>query len=242
MLTVNDLPRVVALGRQGENGVTRVEIDVSAWASEYPGIACVITMVAPGGGTPYPVTGVTRDGNTLCWLVGRDATETSGLGGVLLRGYAGDVEVRSAGMRVLVEAGQGATGETPDGASDWLAEAAESEEGRKIAEQGRNVAEQGRAEAEAARAAYGPYDPEKAYVYGEKAVYNGSSYIWKGATASVPGTAPPAGDWLLICEKGDVYVAQFYVDELGQLIAEYAEGYDGATFGINDDGALEVTF
>lgn len=53
---------------------------------------------------------------------------------------------------------------------------------------------------EAARNDYAAYDPAKSYVPGNKAAWQGSSYL---CTVACTGTAPPdAAHWLLIAERG----------------------------------------
>ncbi len=233
MYSVDHLPPVIPLGRQGEHGVRTVTFDLSAWAALYPGVLCAITLQSPEGGAPFPATGVARDGATLSWLVGREATANPGMGNVVVRGYAGDAEVRSAQTRALVEPGQAAAGEAPDAVADWVGEAARLK--AQVEAQSLAVAE-----AEAARGVFEAWNAEKRYVLGNKAAYEGRSYVWTLDEPSAAGLAPPAQGWLMMADRGDMYLAGFHIDELGQLTVEYSEGYTGPTFDLNDDGELEV--
>lgn len=75
-----------------------------------------------------------------------------------------------------------------------------NEQARDTAEKGRESAEGKREQAEQARALWETYDPQKAYVPGNKVSFGGSSYVnIKPST----GTAPTdGGHWLLIAAKG----------------------------------------
>lgn len=71
-------------------------------------------------------------------------------------------------------------------------------------------------------------------------------HSWSGTTLSITsgsgttsadlqGPRGPQG------ERGNVYVAEFRVDD-GYLLMDYPEGYDGASFNVNESGYLEVSF
>jgi hypothetical protein len=233
MYTVDQLPPVVPLGRQGEHGVRTLTFNLSAWAALYPGLLCSLTLQSPEGDAPFPATGVAQEGATLRWLVGREATADPGMGNLVVRGYAGDAEVRSAQARTLVEPGQTAAGEAPDAVADWIGEAARL----KAQVEAQSLAVAG---AEAARGVFEAWDAQKQYVLGNKAAYEGRSYVWTQDEPSAAGLAPPAPGWLLIADRGALYLAGFYIDGLGQLTVEYSEGYTGPMFSLNDDGELEV--
>lgn len=71
---------------------------------------------------------------------------------------------------------------------------------RVSSEATRQANETVRQASEAARNDYAAYDPAKSYVPGNKAAWQGSSYL---CTVACTGTAPPdAAHWLLIAERG----------------------------------------
>jgi hypothetical protein len=233
MHSVDNLPKLLPLGRQGEHGVTQIRLDVSAWASAYPGLLCVVTLQVTDCDAPFPVTGVTRAGNTLTWLVQREATAVAGMGSVVVRGYLDQLEVRSARTRTLVEAGQGANGEPPDAIADWISETAALK--TQIEAQAQAIMQ-----AEAARGVYEPWNTGRNYHCGNKVTLDGRSYLWTSTEPSAAGCAPPAQGWLLIADRGEAYLASFHIDALGQLNVTYSEGYKGPVFSINENGELEV--
>jgi hypothetical protein len=233
MYSVASLPMLLPIGRQGENGVTQIQLDVSAWERAYPGILCAVTLQAPGDDAPFPVIGVTREGNVLTWLVQREATAAAGMGNMVVRGYLDQLEVRSARTRTLVEAGQGASGETPDAITSWIRETTALK--AQIEAQAQAVAQ-----AEAARSVYEPWNTGRNYHCGNKVTLDGRSYAWTLAAPSSAGLVPPAEGWLLIADRGEAYLASFHIDALGQLNVTYSEGYKGSVFSINENGELEA--
>lgn len=77
---------------------------------------------------------------------------------------------------------------------------AAAENVRVSSEATRQANETVRQASENARSDYAAYDPAKSYVPGNKAAWQGSSYL---CTVACTGTAPPdAAHWLLIAERG----------------------------------------
>ena len=78
----------------------------------------------------------------------------------------------------------------------------QAESGRVTAEQVRVSAENARKSAEAARSVWEEYNSTKAYIPGNKVVYQGSSYL---CVASCTGVTPPDDEskWMLIARKGE---------------------------------------
>lgn len=77
---------------------------------------------------------------------------------------------------------------------------AAAEKVRVSSEATRQANETVRQASENARSDYAAYDPAKSYVPGNKAAWQGSSYL---CTVACTGTAPPdAAHWLLIAERG----------------------------------------
>ncbi|MCE5343871.1 MAG: hypothetical protein LLF96_09885 [Eubacteriales bacterium] len=233
MYPVENLPPMLPIGRQGEHGIAQIQFDVSAWASAYPGIVCALTLQVPDGGAPFPVTGVARSDNVLTWCVQREATAAAGLGSLIVRGYQDVLEVRSARTRTLVEAGQGPAGEAPAAVADWVGEAAALK--ARVEAQSLAVAQ-----AEDARNVYEPWNAAARYLHGNKVALNGRSYVWTLAAPSPAGLPPPSDGWLMISDRGDLYLAVFHIDALGQLNVEYSEEYEGPVFHVNENGELEV--
>jgi hypothetical protein len=233
MYSIEHLPPLIPLGKQGEHNVSRMEIDVSAWAAEYPGLACTLTFQPPGGTALFPASGVTRTGNTVTWRVPRAATAEAGMGTLVVRGCMEGLEVRSALARTLVSAGQCAAGEAPDAVADWITEAATLR--ARLETQAQETAA-----AETARCVYEVWNAQKNYAAGNKVALAGRSFVWTKAEPSAAGLAPPAEGWLLTADRGNLYMAVFSIDALGRLVVAYSEEYEGPAFQINDNGELEV--
>lgn len=126
MYDINSLPSIIPIGKQGEGDVTPIEFDVSDWVADYPGLPISISVTDPQDSTnaiPFLAAGVTLSGNTLTWLVGRDATQHAGLGTVVVRCANGGTDKRSARTQILIDVGHGAASDAPQLMADWLAEA-----------------------------------------------------------------------------------------------------------------------
>lgn len=177
MYEIESLPQL-NLGRLGETGVTTIQIDISEWEALWPGISVGISMIAPGGGTPFLVAGVTADeadGVTYIeWAVGNDATALSGVGTIVVRGAIDSVVKRSVKADVIIEPGHPATGDPPDGYDSWMDDA--------IA-------------LVAAMSSFDEWTSEIVIAKWDGVTHNGLSYIW---TLDTPGTGiePPATGWL----------------------------------------------
>jgi len=131
---ITSIPQQISIGNQLESGVTSITFDISAWTALYPSIVCSLTMVAPAGGEPFPLSGVSQDGDTLTWLVNNDATENDGTASVVVHGSEGNVEKRSAMFFAIIQHGHEASGEAPAEIQDWATEAALAEDARAAAE------------------------------------------------------------------------------------------------------------
>lgn len=117
-----------------------------------------------------------------------------------------------------------------------------NEQARDTAEKGRESAEGKREQAEQARALWETYDPQKAYVPGNKVSFGGSSYVnIKPST----GTAPTdGGHWLLIAAKGldgqgsgDMTRAVYDPAGKAQDIFAYADKVQKKAIPISEKGA-----
>jgi len=123
--TINALPSgPIDLGCLGENEATAIHFNMLPWLMEYPDMTFLISMCPPGGKKPYPVSGVTLQGNVLTWVVGAGATAKSGRGTIVIRGTQGAIEVRSKKMDVFVGDGHTALSAPPTLVQDWIHEIA----------------------------------------------------------------------------------------------------------------------
>lgn len=120
MYSVSNLTRL-ALGRQGENGVTNIKIDVSDWLEKWPDGAFSIAHMPYGATMPYVPTNTYMDGPVLVWPVTSSDTAVPGLGRVEVRCTVGDVLKKSAVADGAVEKGiPNATGDVPTPLQDWV--------------------------------------------------------------------------------------------------------------------------
>lgn len=131
-----------------------------------------------------------------------------------------------------------------------------NEQARDTAEKGRESAEGKREQAEQARALWETYDPQKAYVPGNKVSFGGSSYVnIKPST----GTAPTdGGHWLLIAAKGldgqgsgDMTRAVYdptgkaqdifaYADKAGHKVIDFGAQQSGTAFSITAEQMAQM--
>ena len=177
------IPQLI-IGRQGEAGVTTLEFDISVWREAYPGIVCTLTMLKASGFVPFPLGGVSQEGDTLTWVVGKDATGIKGAGTIVVRGLVGDIEKRSTVVKVVILAGHSAAGEAPAAVRDWISEAALLKEEIEQAEAGHDAAY---GEAEDARNA--------AYALAEAARYEESGNRFSLAMDNGDGTYTINKSW-----------------------------------------------
>ena len=67
------------IGVQGENVATTIEVDMTAWADEYPGASFHVLFKARNEDLPSPMTSEYAE-PVLSWIVTSDATQTAGVG------------------------------------------------------------------------------------------------------------------------------------------------------------------
>ena len=67
------------IGRRGENAVTEIVFDFSAWNHEFGSGVCTLLVKRPRDGSAYPVA-LTYSGNTAKWLVSSTDTAQAGFG------------------------------------------------------------------------------------------------------------------------------------------------------------------
>lgn len=109
----------ICLGRAGEKGVVKIEIDISSPLEEYPGAYFGIAAEAPDG-TEYPVVCET-EGKILQWIVNDSDTAKSGKGRAQVVMYGADGEIgRSKPVDTSVLPSIIANGKPPDPIQNWL--------------------------------------------------------------------------------------------------------------------------
>lgn len=70
---------IIALGRQGESGATRVVIDCAAWLDEHPDAQVKLFLFTRGRGEDDPIVpALKKNGTDRIWLVGSEETKESG--------------------------------------------------------------------------------------------------------------------------------------------------------------------
>lgn len=120
MLAIDNLPHELLLGRQTENGVTVISIDVQSWLDQWPGMETVIMATRPGESAAYPAA-THMDGSCIVWTVNGADTAIAGRGTAEILGLVDGVRKLSQIVRTRIKASTvAATMEPPDGAQPWV--------------------------------------------------------------------------------------------------------------------------
>lgn len=106
------------LGRAGENGATRITVDVAAWAAEYPSGTGAMLYKRPDG-LVYPLT-ATLDGGLLCAVLTATDTAVSGVARVEAQWIEGAVVVKSATYEGSIASSLGEAGSVPAASPSWV--------------------------------------------------------------------------------------------------------------------------
>ena len=106
------------LGRAGENGATRITVDVAAWAAEYPSGTGALIYKRPDGQV-YPLTTALDGGQLYAALTSVD-TAISGVCRVEAQWLDGDVVVKSRVYEGSVAPSLGAAGSVPEASPSWV--------------------------------------------------------------------------------------------------------------------------
>ncbi len=194
MELINALPKQITLGNQGESGITTIDVDCTAWLTDFPTGTFAVTFIPPDQYQPKLLPGTQAymlpDGTTLRIIVKRNMTQYSGKGSLVIRLAVGDdVEKRSAVAGTYTAPGHATDADLmPADVEDWATEATQ-----KLAE---IMARMG-------FVPKGDYHPATEYKHGDWVSANGGSYgyIWPE-----PSTGVPLSDtthWQQIAEKGD---------------------------------------
>lgn len=120
MLAIDNLPHELLLGRQTENGVTVISIDVQLWLDQWPEMETVIMATRPGENAAYPAA-TRMDGSSIVWTVNGADTAIAGRGTAEILGLVDGVRKLSQIVRTRIKPSTVATTmEPPDGAQPWV--------------------------------------------------------------------------------------------------------------------------
>lgn len=120
MLAIDNLPHELLLGRQTENGVTVVSIDVQSWLDQWPGMETVIMATRPGESAAYPAA-TRMDRSSIVWTINGADTAIAGRGTAEILGLVDGVRKLSQIVRTRIKASTVAvTTEPPEGAQPWV--------------------------------------------------------------------------------------------------------------------------
>lgn len=120
MLAIDNLPHELLLGRQTENGVTVISIDVQSWLDQWPGMETVIMATRPGESAAYPAA-THMEGSCIVWTVNGADTAIAGRGTAEILGLVDGVRKLSQIVRTRIKASTVATTmEPPEGAQPWV--------------------------------------------------------------------------------------------------------------------------
>lgn len=120
MLAIDNLPHELLLGRQTENGVTVVSIDVQSWLDQWPGMETVIMATRPGESAAYPAA-TRMNRSSIVWTINGADTAIAGRGTAEILGLVDGVRKLSQIVRTRIKASTVAvTTEPPEGAQPWV--------------------------------------------------------------------------------------------------------------------------
>lgn len=120
VLQINKLPNYILIGRQTENGVNEIEIDVSEWLEHWPGMNISIMHTRPGDTYAYPA--VTRmTGSCIVWEISNADTAIHGLGTVEIMGILdGKKKLSRIVQTHISKTTTATTSDIPDAAKPWV--------------------------------------------------------------------------------------------------------------------------
>ena len=109
------------LGRQGENEVTAVVFDFSAWATEFGSGTLSLSVQRHGDELPYAVT-MTTSGTDATWTISDLDTAYKGTGEAQVKYTVGTKVKKSAVYKFTVNKSLGQNGEYPIPGQTWQEE------------------------------------------------------------------------------------------------------------------------
>lgn len=119
-IAIEKLPYELNLGRQTENGVTIIEVDIQSWLEKWPGMKTEIMVTRPGESVAYPAA-ARIDGNCIIWTVNGADTAVAGRGTAEILGLVDGVRKLSRTLRTRITASTvAATGDPPESAQPWV--------------------------------------------------------------------------------------------------------------------------
>ena len=104
MYTVEQAPRELNFGRQGESNILSYQFDFSQWAEDWPGGLASMTVILPNQTQPQPIpdTQAVVDGTIITLHVLDNLTEKDGRGTLIIRYVAGTNKKRSRLIEFVV--------------------------------------------------------------------------------------------------------------------------------------------
>lgn len=111
MYKIEEAPRELSFGRQGETGVIEYEFDYTAWAALWPGGTPSVTVILPyseGVVALDDAEQVSAAENILTIKVLTNLTTTPGRGTMVIAYKAAGIEKRTPTIDFVVEKGHGA--------------------------------------------------------------------------------------------------------------------------------------
>lgn len=102
MYYVGALPIAIDIGRQGENGARKIEINCAEFVSEWPGAAIVAMLRREGDDKPYKLNTSIDKYGVLTWIPTAIDTAIAGDGEMEIRAIGGNALRKSAIVTVCV--------------------------------------------------------------------------------------------------------------------------------------------
>ena len=120
VLQINKLPNYILIGRQTENGVNEIEIDVSEWLEHWPGMNISIMHTRPGDTYAYPVA-TRMTGSCIVWEISNADTAIHGLGTVEIMGILdGKKKLSRIVQTHISKTTTATTSDIPEAAKPWV--------------------------------------------------------------------------------------------------------------------------
>lgn len=123
---VDNMPRLVLLGRHTETGVEEIRIDCAPWLALWPDLEISVWAVPPGSDAAYPAS-THMEGDVLVWPVCTADTATKGEGMLEVRGIANGRKKLSATTTTrILGTMTSEEKEPPEAAQPWVDEVLEA--------------------------------------------------------------------------------------------------------------------
>lgn len=120
VLQINKLPNDILIGRQTENGVNEIEIDVSEWLEHWPGMNISIMHTRPGETYAYPAA-THMNGSHIVWEISNADTAIHGLGTAEIMGILdGKKKLSRIVQTHISKTTTATTSDIPEAAKPWV--------------------------------------------------------------------------------------------------------------------------